>query len=596
MKKDISTFINIIKQINYILSPQQRKWSIGVLICIILGVIWETLGISAVIPFVYTLMEPEILANNQYARQIFIILNVNSEQEIFLTVAIGIIAVYIIKNLFLMVSAYVQAWYKSNIQKSLSTLMLQSYLERPYLEAVNLNCAEVRRWTFVDTDGVYNTVTCLCRICSSILTILALGVFIIYTDPIMAVAMIVVGGFFSIALTMKVKRRMKEAGAQQRLADTYRDKYVNQVVYGIKEVHVMNKQEVFLEKYKEASDKKRKADCQYTFISACPERIIEIFFVTALISIICSRAWAGWDIKEFIPQLAAFAVAAFRILPLLAQISSNISSMVFYRLAVEETYENVRYYRKHHNVIREQDRTIIEEEVSKNRLDKEVRLQNVEWRYSEELPVVISGVSISIRKGEAIGLIGPSGAGKSTLSDIILGLLKPQKGNVLVDDIDIFSIPKQWSNIIGYVPQSIYLIDDTIEANIAFGVDENNIDEQRIWTALEMAKLADYVRGLEKGVKTIVGERGVKLSGGQRQRIAIARTLYFNPDIIVLDEATSALDNETEEAVMESISELQGRKTLIIVAHRLSTIRKCDKIYEVSDGKICLKKYDEVFG
>lgn len=207
---------------------------------------------------------------------------------------------------------------------------------------------------------------------------------------------------------------------------------------------------------------------------------------------------------------------------------------------------------------------------------------------------VLTNTFLCINKGESVAFIGSSGAGKTTLADIIMGLLKPQEGSVEMDGIDIFSIPHQWAKIIGYVPQSVFLIDDTVRRNVAFGLKEEDISDEKVWSALGQAQLKEFVEGLPAGLDTIVGERGVKFSGGQRQRVAIARALYEDPDILVLDEATSALDNETETVFMESIDALQGSKILIIVAHRLTTIRNCDRIYEITDGIAIERKKEEV--
>ena len=223
---------------------------------------------------------------------------------------------------------------------------------------------------------------------------------------------------------------------------------------------------------------------------------------------------------------------------------------------------------------------------------KELEIRGVYYRYPNVEDFVIAGVDIRIEKGQSIALIGPSGAGKTTMSDIILSLLKPQKGAILMDGIDIEDLGEEWSRVIGYVPQAVYIVDDTIKNNIAFG--EEVIDEERVWRALKIAQLDNFVKGLPSGVETVVGERGVRFSGGQRQRLAIARALYRNPEILILDEATAALDNETEEEVMEAIEALQGYKTMIIVAHRLTTIRNCDKIYEIKDGKAVEKDKKEV--
>ena len=226
--------------------------------------------------------------------------------------------------------------------------------------------------------------------------------------------------------------------------------------------------------------------------------------------------------------------------------------------------------------------------------EKDLEIKDVFWKYPSGQEEVLKGAGFVINKGESIALIGPSGAGKTTMADVILGLLKPQKGNIFLDGKDVYGHPVAWSKIIGYVPQAVYLTDDTIRSNVAFGIAEDEIDDKRVWAALEEAQLADHVRKQPDGLDTMVGERGVKLSGGQRQRIAIARALYDDPQILVLDEATSALDTETETAVMEAIDSLQGSKTMIIVAHRLSTIRNCNKIYEINGGKATLRDKEEV--
>ena len=240
-----------------------------------------------------------------------------------------------------------------------------------------------------------------------------------------------------------------------------------------------------------------------------------------------------------------------------------------------KSIENTEMYRVKH---------IDPDKVVPVKFEKELRVDNITWKYPAGQENVLEGLSLKLEKGKSLALIGPSGAGKTTLADVILGLLKPQKGNIYSDDEDIYENLPGWAKIIGYVPQAVYLTDDTIRANVAFGIRENEIDEEKVWHALEEAQLADFVRHLEQGLDTMVGEQGVRLSGGQRQRIAIARALYEDPEILVLDEATSALDTETETAVMEAIDSLHGSKTMIIVAHRLTTIRNCDEIYEVRDG------------
>lgn len=312
--------------------------------------------------------------------------------------------------------------------------------------------------------------------------------------------------------------------------------------------------------------------------------------------IACIRIMIGTNLNTFVPVLGTFAVGAFRILPSISKISSRLNAIAFYRPCLQSTYDNLKEineYDEQYMPTLQQEHISLEKEIS---FQNCLEIRNISWKYLNAKNNVLQNLSLTIHKGESVAFIGASGAGKTTLADVIMGLLEPQSGAVEVDGTDIFSIPHQWARTIGYVPQSVFLIDDTVRGNVAFGLKEENVFDDKIWAALEEAQLKEFIESLPLGLDTIVGERGVKFSGGQRQRIAIARALYENPDILVLDEATAALDTETENAVMESIDALQGFKTLIIVAHRLTTIRNCDKIYEIKDGIAVERSKADVFG
>ena len=325
----------------------------------------------------------------------------------------------------------------------------------------------------------------------------------------------------------------------------------------------------------------------HSVASESPAYIIEAACVTGMIVAVCFKVIFSSDVETLIPQLAAYAIGAFRILPSLGRISSSFNTMIYSIPSMNATYENVyeanqfeKNYDSNGNGNREE----------KLELKDAIRIKNVCWKYSEDGRAILEDININIEKGTSVAFIGQSGAGKTTLADIILGLLHPQKGDILVGGKSIFESPHEWANLVGFVPQSVYLIDDTIRNNVAFGIDEEEIDDEQVWYALEQAQLADFVSTLPEGMQNIVGDRGIRLSGGQRQRIAIARALYKNPEVLVLDEATSALDTETESAVMEAIEYLQGHKTLIIIAHRLTTIQNCDVIYEIKESHAYLKK------
>jgi ABC-type multidrug transport system fused ATPase/permease subunit len=307
-------------------------------------------------------------------------------------------------------------------------------------------------------------------------------------------------------------------------------------------------------------------------------------------TLICKILLFNNDISSFIPTLSVFAVAAFRMLPSFNRISGYMSTIMFNRNAIDVLYKDLLEIDELGDVAHALST------VNKciDKLEQGIDIKNISFKYPESDKWILKDLNMHISPNTSVALIGSSGAGKTTLADVILGILEPQEGSILVENIDIRDNMNGWHNCLGYIPQSIYLMDDTIRANVAFGIDSDKIDDNAVWKALGEAQLDNFVRQLHQGLDTEIGDRGVKLSGGQRQRIGIARALYQNPKVLILDEATSALDNETEKDVMAAIEGLYGTRTLIIIAHRLSTIAKCDKIYEVGDGKVVERVKAEV--
>lgn len=597
MGKDFTTLVHMLKHIQYIMTKKQKRQASAILLMIILGALFETLSVSAILPFIQSIMNPEELANEWYMNTIIQTLNIQSPYGIIYICGFFIAIVYIIKNTYLFISSHIQSQYRCRFQKNLSTKLLASYMRRPYVYFLDINSAEIIRTLSTDVFGVFQILQNGFKIFSEFFTLTLIGVFILYIDAPMAVGVLTIAIVCFLFITVVFKKRLSRIGVKQREANAERSKCAYQAINGYKEVQVMQRAESFIEAYEKAYEEQRKIEVTFETISALPERLIESTCIIGLIFVVCVRLAMGVNVEQFVPELSAFAVAAFRILPSVSRMSGYLNNLVFYRPTVEavasELYEAERYGQ----VVAEKTNQLIE-----NNLDLEyhfkdkVELTNIYYKYPHSESYVLNNLSISINKGDAIAFIGSSGAGKTTLADVVLGLLNPEKGMVTVDGINIETIPKTWSHIIGYVPQIVFLVDDTVRNNIAFGVKKSEIDDKMVWRALEQAQLKEFVLGLPMGLDTVVGERGVKFSGGQRQRIAIARALYYNPSILVLDEATSALDNETENAVMESIEALQGHKTLIIVAHRLTTIRKCNKIYEVVDGHAVMKKKEEVLG
>lgn len=594
--KDIKTLIDIVAKLKRILTTKQKKKFTLLFFVIFIGSILELLGISSVIPFIQVLIAPDNITEKWYGKIIVNLFSVHNEMELIIIIGIFIMGIYIIKNLYLLLDNYIQISFRFGIMKELSVSLLTSYLRRPYTYFLNINSAEILRGITDDVYGVFCIIENMTRFLTDFITAVIIGIFIIVTDPFLAIGVLILSAVCFISISVGFKSKMNQMGEILRDAAKLKNQYAYQAIIGVKEIFVLQRRENFIKKYDEAYEGTRKAEINKNFAVACPDKIIEAVCVSGIITLICVQVGYGQDMASAVPQLAAFVVAAFKILPSISRMIGNINSIVYYRSSLESTYKNVvesqQYKEKEEKYIAENTNKV---DNGKKKFVDAVKIKSVYWKYQESQEYVLDDLSMIIRKGEAIGLIGSSGSGKTTLADIILGLLQPKSGRVLVDDTDIFAIPLIWSRMIGYVPQSVFLLDDSIRNNIIFGIEDEKINDSNIWRAIEQAQLKTFVERLPNGLDTIVGERGIKFSGGQRQRIAIARALYFNPDILVMDEATAALDNETEKAVMESINALQGQKTLIIIAHRLTTVKNCDKIYEIKDGKAVLCDFKKVF-
>lgn len=560
----------------------------------LLGSVLELLGVSAIYPFLQMMLNPEELKNKSYINWIYVINPTISNAEILLLIGCVIIIVYIAKNGFMMFAAYVQNAYAANIQREISVRMLDAYLKRPYQYFLDINSSIIIRGIITDTSGVHQVLINFFSMLSELLTILILGIFLLLTEWTIASGAMVLAGVSFLAIVVGFKGKMKRAGQDVREAYALKYQYGYQAINGIKEITVLNRRKNFVKQYNRAAILEQRAMVVNGFISSCPDRILEGVCISGFMGIVCAKIALGTNLSSFVPVLGTFAMGAFRILPSISKISSRVNSIIFLTPALQNTYDNLKEVDEYEMSL-EKDRIYLTEKKKPVHFSDGLKLKDINWKYRNATENVLQNATLHIKKGESIAFIGASGAGKTTLADIIMGLLKPQSGEVKMDGTDIFTIPDQWAKIVGYVPQSVFLIDDTVRSNVAFGLEKDEISDDKVWAALEQAQLKEFVEKLPAGLDTIVGERGVKFSGGQRQRIAIARALYENPDILVLDEATSALDNETEHAVMESIDALQGVKTLIIVAHRLTTVKNCDRIYEILDGIAIERSKEEVF-
>jgi ABC-type multidrug transport system fused ATPase/permease subunit len=465
-----------------------------------------------------------------------------------------------------------------------------------YIFFVNNNSAKLLQGITGDAAAANNILSCMFTLATKLLTILTIGIFMIIQEPFIAFFLLVLAGLCVLTIQLFYKNSMNKYGQLQREAVWENNQACYEAIQGSKEVLVTGRQEYFKKRYVKSISDWNKYCIKIEMATTIPAYIIETVCVIGLLLAVGIQVGVNGVSAEMVTGLSMIAVSAFRILPAVGSVSSSLNGIRSYIPSFNATYETIKKVNELEEEIRKNEKKYAAEQYESIRLKEELSVNHIYYKYPATDCYILEDVNLKIKVKSSIGIIGASGAGKSTFVDVLLGLLKPEKGQIMMDGIDITRLGNNWNQNIGYVPQSIYLIDEDIRSNIAFGIAKEDIDDDMVWRALRMAQLADFVEQQPKGLDTEVGEWGIKFSGGQRQRVAIARALYFNPEILVWDEATAALDNETEKALMESIDALLGEKTLIIVAHRLTTIQQCDYIYEVANGKLVPREKEEVFG
>ena len=573
-----------------ILTKKQRRQMLGMFFIILIGSLFELLGVSAILPFIQALLAPEELMSKPYVQYLMRIFGISSTGSVLTMIGIGIVIIYVVKNVYLAASSYLQIAYSSNTQRQLAVLMLRSFMNRPYAFFVENGSGVILRGVSDDIAGVHRVMINLFKMASEGFVVLLVAVYLFVLDPVLTLGVLGVGLLCMLVIIFGIKKMLTRLSKLYREASERLGKVIMQVNSGIKDIMVFNRRGMFINAYDSAYENANIAGIRSEFSALMPERIIETGCISGIIIMLIIRLKMGTDVQDFVPKMAVFAMGAFRLLPSISRLTGYVSMLIYARPMLEATYENYISAREY---MHELDSVISSDLDTTDRVFKnEITVKGLGWQYPQGKARVLDNMDLTIRKGEAIGIIGESGSGKSTLADLLLRLYKPQEGGIYMDGIDINTIPGVWSRVLAYVPQSVFLMDDTIRANVVFGADRYNDDQ--VWEALRKASLDGFVRELPKGLDTIVGERGVKFSGGQRQRIAIARALFIKPQILILDEATSALDNETEEAVMEAIDSLAGSMTLIIIAHRVTTLKNCDKIYEIAEGKAFERPKEDV--
>lgn len=582
--------LRIFKKITKILSKKQKIQLYLLFLMMLIGALMESLGIGLLIPLLTVIMQPEKLLENSYASRFYMWLNLKTPEAFIYTIILFLILIFIFKNMYLYLEYYLQYRFVYNLRFQTQKKLLNSYLHRPYEFYLDSNSSEIIRVLTDDTDKAFQLLSSLLNLFTEGFISIILVLTIIVMNPVMAIMISMTLGIIMFASSRIMGPVLKKASYSYLSNTASANKWILQSISGIKEVKIDRKEEFFLQQYafygKQSADSLRKE----RLFGNIPRLVLETGSICTMMGMILIFLISGREMTGMIPQLSAFAMAAVRLLPSTNRISTSWNQLSYLEPMLDkiiEVLESVSFF-KDNDIIRKNTQN--NNNASDITLNRNCTLEDVTYSYPGASSYVLKNAEMEIPVGQTVGIIGVSGAGKTTVVDLLLGLLKPSGGNICVDGKDIHEKYIQWLSHIGYIPQTIYLLDDTIRANVAFGYADEKIQENRLWNALKEAQLDEFVKELPEGINTSIGERGVKLSGGQRQRIGIARALYTNPDVLVFDEATSALDNETESAIMESINLLHGKKTMVIIAHRLKTLDGCDMIYRVENGRIYKEK------
>ena len=571
--------MSLFKKFGYIFNTKQKVQSVLLCIGLFIGALFELVGVSLIAELVKLISDPASIHTTPWKQWLYDVTKASSNQQFFLYAVLALIVIYVFKNVYLTVMGYVKFTFIYNNQLRLSGRLIDCYLKKPYTYHLDKNSAEMIRSIMLDAERFFQMLLTMFSVFSEVMVSALLCIYLLVVDWMITVSVVVILLVFSGLYLLLFHGKTKRNGKISQYNDGKMHQAINQALGAVKDIKILHREKYFVNAFTKRGAKKYTAVRNNEILGMIPAYLIETVCVGAILLVLVVKLYSGQDLNDMIPQLAAFAMAAFKLLPSVGKVDNYLNHIVFLKPSVDLIYRDIKDTEDMLHVMPADEGSGVPDADS-------IRIENVSYRYPNTERDVLCDVSFTIPDGTSIGLIGSSGAGKTTIADIILGILTPTKGSVMYGDMNVHEHPLKWSRKLAYIPQAIFLADESIRCNVAFGIEEDEIDDDKVWQALTEAQLDDFVRSLPDGLDTMVGERGVRLSGGQKQRIGIARALYGDPGVLVLDEATAALDSETETAVMEAIDRLQGRKTLIIIAHRLTTIRNCKIIFKVEDGHI----------
>lgn len=589
----IKKIFDFIFKLNDLFNRKERIKFLVVIGVALLMAFFQAVGIASILPFINMVMNPDAITGSKLLIYFFDFFNFKTVNSFIVFSGFVVLALLIIGNVVSAFSTWLKIHFSWEKNHQLSSALLEKYLSLPYAYFLNQNTSDLGKNVLVEVQQLTSSFLLpLTKIITDLILVVVILAMLIYVNPVMTlmVAAVLVLLYFSIYFYFS--NSLKTGGKERLEKNKERFKYADESLGGIKDIKILRVEKFFLQKFSKSSSVFSSLQSWYQTVGQVPHYIIETVAFGGIVVLIIFLVSFDKSTKEIIPLVSFFAFAGYRLMPALQEVFNSITTIKFNKVILDKIHKDM----SEGGLIGESS-TLSLEEIIPISFEKEIKLENIYFSYPNSKKAVLENINIEIKKNKFVALIGPTGSGKTTLVDLMLGLFSPSEGSFKVDETEINKNNiKNWQANLGYVPQQIYLSDDTITRNIAFGIPDEKIDIEQVKKVSQMACLHDFVKNeLAEGYDTFIGERGIRLSGGQRQRIGIARALYHDPQVLILDEATSSLDNKTEKEVLEAIEGIAKLKTMIVIAHRLTTVKNCDKVYVIEKGKIVKEgSYNEV--
>ena len=577
----------ILKKLNVILDKKQKSRMKLLVVMMVIGALLETVSISLVLPIATVLTNTESVEGDGLVGKLYRFIGCANVPQFAMFMLIGLLLAFVAKNAFLFIQTKMQLDFVYNNQFETSRKMMINFMKRPYEYYLNAETAVIQRNITSDVNNMYAMVLSILQLMSEFVVFAFIGAFLIWQDTVMC---LVIGGLLVLVLFLikvALKPIMIRAGKENQDYYSGLFKWINQAVTGIKEIKIANKESYFISEYAKCGNGYVQAVKRYSLYNTAPKLLIETICIAGFVVYMLIAFAMGREMDQIVVSISAFAVAAIKLLPSANRINNQLTNIAYFEPFFYGASDNLQADISDKTIVYDANAYTGEETIEKLPIQEEILLKDIVYKYPNTEKYIFDHMEMKIPIGQSVGIVGTSGSGKTTVVDILLGLLDMQNGLITADGIDVNTKENypRWLGNVGYIPQTIFMLDSDIRHNVAFGVPDHLIDDNKVWAALKEAQLDKFVKELPQGLDTEIGERGIRLSGGQRQRIGIARALFDDPEVLILDEATSALDNDTEAAIMDSINSLHGKKTLVIIAHRLQTIEKCDMVYRVENGR-----------